>query len=215
MLFPVLHYFYLRNRNFLKKMKNGILYLLIALVALSMSSCSYNSMIEKREEVDAQWAQVENVYQRRADLIPNLVNTVKGYAKHEQETLTKVMEARAKATSITLDADQLTPENLEKFDQAQAELGSALNNTLSRLMVVQENYPQLQANQNFTALMTELAGSENRITVERRKFNEKAQEYNAYIQKFPNNLTANMFDFEKKPYFKAKQGAENAPQVNF
>lgn len=178
---------------------------------LSLSSCGYNTMVELDEQVQSQWAQVENVYQRRADLIPNLVNSVKGAANFEQETLTRVTEARAKATAVNVDPAKLTPESIEKFQQAQGELSSALG----RLMVVTENYPQLKANQNFLELQAEIAGTENRISVERRKFNEVTQTYNAKIRSFPNNLMAGMFGFEKKGYFQAEAGSNKAPKVEF
>lgn len=176
-----------------------------------LCSCGYNTMVEKQEQVDAQWSQVENVYQRRADLIPNLVATVKGYAEHEQETLSGVIEARSKATSITLDASSLTEENMAQFQQAQ----DGLSQALSRLMMVQENYPNLKANQNFLDLAAQLEGTENRISVERQRFNDAARDYNTYIKKFPNNIIANMFDFSSKPYFKADEGAHTAPKVEF
>ncbi len=175
------------------------------------SSCGYNTMIELQEGVDAQWAQVENVYQRRADLIPNLVSTVKGYAAHEQETLEGVIEARAKATSVTLSADQINEQSLGQFQQAQEGLSSAL----SRLMVVVERYPDLKANQNFMDLQAQLEGTENRITVERMKFNETTRNYNTYIKKFPRNIIAGMFSFKSKPYFEAAKGASEAPKVEF
>ena len=182
----------------------------IALIPL-LSSCGYNTMVELSEAVDAQWAQVENVYQRRADLIPNLVNTVKGYASHEKETLQAVIEARAKATSVNVSAENLNPETFKKFQSAQDGLSSAL----SRLMVVMERYPDLKANQNFLDLQAQLEGTENRIAVERRKFNEATRKYNTYIKKFPKNLIAKMFDFEQKPYFKAEEKAKEAPKVQF
>jgi LemA protein len=172
---------------------------------------SYNSMVALDEGVSAQWAQVENVYQRRADLIPNLVNTVKGYADFEKETLTGVIEARAKATSVNVDASNLTPETFAAFQQAQDGLSSAL----SRLMVVVERYPELKANQNFLELQAQLEGTENRITVERMKFNEVTRGYNTFIKSFPKNMLANMFGFTAKPYFKAKEGADEAPEVQF
>jgi len=183
---------------------------LIALLPL-LSSCGYNSMVELSEGVDAQWAQVENVYQRRADLIPNLVNTVKGYASHEKETLQAVIEARAKATSVNVSAENLNAETFQKFQSAQDGLSSAL----SRLMVVMERYPDLKANQNFRDLQAQLEGTENRIAVERRKFNEATRKYNTYIKKFPKNIIAGMFDFEKKPYFKAEEKAKEVPKVEF
>ena len=185
---------------------------LIAVVsAFLFSSCGYNKMVEMDEQVTSQWAQVENVYQRRADLIPNLVNTVKGYAAHEQETLEGVIEARSKASSMHIDADKLTPESIQQFTQAQDGLSSAL----SRLMVVVERYPDLKANQNFLDLQAQLEGTENRITQERKKFNEVTQGYNAYIRKFPQVIYSGWFGFDKKTYFEAQQGAETAPEVQF
>lgn len=183
----------------------------IVVVIYSSVKGTYNTMVTMDEGVSASWAQVENVYQRRADLIPNLVNTVKGYASHEQETLQGVIEARAKATSVSLKADNLNPEALQQFQQAQDGLSSAL----SRLMVVVERYPDLKANQNFLDLQAQLEGTENRITVERRKFNESAQAFNTYVRSFPKNIYANIFGFEKKAYFSAEAGAEKAPVVNF
>lgn len=189
-----------------------IAYMFVAAFAvISLSSCGYNSMVTLDEQVQSQWAQVQNVYQRRADLVPNLVNTVKGAANFEQETLTKVIEARAKATAVTVDASKLSPESIQKFQAAQGELSQSL----SRLLVSVERYPELKANQNFLELQAQLEGTENRITVERQKFNEVTQEYNAKIRTFPNNLTANMFGFEKKGYFQADAGAEKAPKVQF
>lgn len=176
-----------------------------------LSSCGYNTMITKQEKIQSQWAQVENVYQRRADLIPNLVNTVKGYANFEKETLTEVVEARSKATSMNIKANELSPDKIKQFQQAQNGLSSAL----SRLMVVVEKYPDLKANQNFLALQSQLEGTENRIAVERRKFNEAVREYNTYIQKFPHNLMAGIFSFEQKGYFEASEGAEKVPEVQF
>jgi LemA protein len=172
---------------------------------------TYNTMVSRDEAVDAGWAQVENVYQRRADLIPNLVNTVKGYASHERETLEGVIEARSKATSVNVNPENLNEQSLQQFQQAQAGLSSAL----SRLMVVVERYPDLKANQSFLDLQAQLEGTENRIAVERRKFNESAQSFNTYIRTFPKNLYANLFGFEKKAYFEAEQGAEKAPEVSF
>lgn len=189
--------------------------LYVVLLALTMAnglqSCQYNTMVSKEEAVTAQWSQVENVYQRRSDLIPNLVSTVKGYANFEQETLTAVIEARAKATSITVDPTKLDAAGIKNFQAAQDQLSGAL----SRLMVVVEKYPDLKANENFLQLQAQLEGTENRIAVERKKFNEMVQEYNTYIRKFPNNLIAGMFDFDKKAYFEAEQGAEKAPKVEF
>ncbi|MFM6975526.1 MAG: LemA family protein [Sphingobacteriaceae bacterium] len=189
-----------------------LIYMFVAAFAvISLSSCGYNSIVTLDEQVQSQWAQVQNVYQRRADLVPNLVNTVKGAANFEQETLTKVIEARAKATSVTVDASKLTPENIQKFQAAQGEL----TQSLSRLLVSVERYPELKANQNFLELQSQLEGTENRITVERQKFNEVTQEYNSKIRRFPNNLTASMFGFEKKGYFEAEAGANKAPNVQF
>lgn len=189
-----------------------IVYMFVAAFAvISLSSCGYNSMVILDEQVQSQWAQVQNVYQRRADLVPNLVNTVKGAANFEQETLTKVIEARAKATSVSIDPTKLSPESIQKFQSAQGELSQSL----SRLLVSVERYPELKANQNFLELQSQLEGSENRITVERQKFNEVTQEYNAKIRTFPNNLTANIFGFEKKGYFQAEAGTEKAPKVQF
>lgn len=183
----------------------------IVLVIYLWFKSGYNAMVEKQETVQASWAQVENVYQRRADLIPNLVATVKGYAQHEQGTLTAVIEARSKATGITIDPSNITPEQLAQFQEAQDQLSGAL----SRLLVSIERYPDLKANENFLSLQAQLEGTENRITVERQKFNETAKDYNQYIRKFPRNLIASMFDFEKVGYFKAQAGADTAPKVEF
>ena len=188
----------------------GVIILLILMVVVSAIS-SYNGMVTKEEGVAGQWANVENVYQRRADLIPNLVNTVKGYAAHEKETLEAVINARSKATSTTIDVDKLDAAAIQKFQAAQDGLSSAL----SKLMVVVERYPDLKANQNFLELQAQLEGTENRIAVERKKFNDSAKDYNTYIRKFPKNLYAGMFGFEKKDYFEAQEGAEVAPTVEF
>ncbi|MEE0997850.1 MAG: LemA family protein [Paludibacteraceae bacterium] len=176
-----------------------------------LSSCQYNEMVEMQEKVEAQWGQVENVYQRRADLIPNLVEIVKGYAKHEHETLTEVTKARAEATSIKLNMEDLTEENLAKYQEAQG----AITQALSRLMVAHEQYPELKADKQFQALQAQLEGTENRISTERNRFNEIAREYNTYIKKFPNNFIAGWFDFNAKPYFKADAGSEKAPKIQF
>lgn len=192
-------------------MKKLFFYLIGFIVLASQSSCGYNTMVQKDETVEAAWANVQNAYQRRADLVPNLVNTVKGAANFEQETLTRVIEARAKATSVNISPDNLTPENIQRFQQAQGELSGAL----SRLLVSVERYPELKANQNFLELQAQLEGTENRIAVERRKFNETVQDYNSYIRSFPRNLIAGMFDFEKKGYFEAEAGAQQAPTVEF
>ena len=183
----------------------------LLLLAYSSVKNSYNSMVSMEEGVTAQWSQVENVYQRRTDLIPNLVNTVKGYADFEKETLTQVIEARAKATQVTVDPNKLDAQSIQKFQEAQTGLSSALG----RLMVVMEKYPDLKANQGFLDLQAQLEGTENRITVERMKFNESAQGYNTLIRKFPINIFAGMFGFEKKAYFEAEAGAEKAPTVQF
>ncbi|HOW26443.1 MAG TPA: LemA family protein [Bacteroidales bacterium] len=185
--------------------------ILVVIMLISWGTRIYNSLVTLEEKVSAQWAQVENVYQRRADLIPNLVATVKGYAEHEQETFTRVTEARAKASSITIDPKNLTPETLQQFEQAQGELSSAL----SRLLVTVEQYPELKANQNFLELQAQLEGTENRITVERQKFNDTAREYNTSVRSFPRNIFAGLFGFERKPYFESKPGADEAPKVEF
>lgn len=192
-------------------MKNLMRLFFVIISITTLSSCGYNSMVEKEEAVNTAWSNVENQYQRRADLIPNLVNTVKGYTTHEQETLESVVNARSKATQITLNAENMTPEKLKEYQAIQGEVGSAL----SRLLAVTENYPELKANQNFQELQAQLEGTENRISVERRNFNQATQDYNTYIRKFPNNLFANMFGFEKKPYFEAEAGNEKAPEVKF
>ncbi len=188
----------------------GVVLLLVLLMVFSIMG-SYNNMVTKDEAVSGAWSQVENVYQRRADLIPNLVNTVKGYAAHERETLEGVVNARAKATSTTIDPTKLNAESIKQFAAAQDGLSSAL----SKLMVVVERYPDLKANQNFLELQAQLEGTENRITVERQKFNDTAKDYNTYIRKFPRNIYAGMFNFDKKDYFEATAGAEKAPEVQF
>ncbi|MGB0849663.1 MAG: LemA family protein [Bacteroidia bacterium] len=192
-------------------MKNILkLFPLLAIVML-FSSCGYNEMVSQQEGVDQAWAKVESSYQRRADLIPNLVNTVKGYADFEQETLTKVIEARAKATQTTIDPTNLTPEKLKQFQEAQGQLSGAL----SRLLVTVERYPELKANQNFLELQAQLEGTENRINVARDNFNDAAKNYNTYIRQFPRVIYAGWFDFNKKPYFEADPGSEDAPTVEF
>jgi len=190
--------------------------ILIVIVVLGFFGYSYvkgmfNEMVVKSENVDAQWSQVENVYQRRADLIPNLVNTVKGYASHEKETLEGVINARAKATSVNINAANMNAASMQAFQQAQ----DGLSGALSKLMVVVEKYPELKANQNFLELQAQLEGTENRIAVERKKFNESTRTYNTYVKLFPKNIFAGMFGFEQKPYFEAAQGAEKAPEVQF
>lgn len=191
--------------------RTNIVLFLAVLVSVLLSSCSYNSMVEKQESTSAQWGQVQNAYQRRADLIPNLVATVKGYATHEENTLKEVVEARAKATQVTVNADDLTEENVQKYQQAQGQLSAALG----KLLMVQEQYPDLKANQNFLALQDELAGSENRISVERNKYNEIVKDYNQYIRKFPQTIWAGWFGFTKKGYFEAEAGSQTAPKVEF
>jgi LemA protein len=193
-------------RKFLPLILLGVL----LLVVFSMCG-TYNKAVEKDEKVKKAWSQVENQYQRRADLIPNLVNTVKGYANFEQQTLQAVVEARANATKVTIQADELTPENIQKFEQAQG----ALSSSLGRLLAVAENYPDLKANQSFLGLQTQLEGTENRISVERKTFNEVVNEFNSYIRQFPTNLFAGIFGFSPKGYFQATAGSEKAPEVKF
>ena len=183
---------------------------IIAAIAL-WAMTGYNSLVSADETVSTAWSNVENQYQRRADLIPNLVNTVKGYAAHEQETLDAVVSARTRATQVTVDADNLTPEKLAEYQKAQGEVGAALG----RLLAITEEYPDLKANQNFLELQAQLEGTENRISVERRNFNEAAKEYNTSIRKFPKNILAGMFGFEKRPYFESQEGADKAPAVEF
>ncbi|MCC6460049.1 MAG: LemA family protein [Saprospiraceae bacterium] len=188
------------------------LILLGVFVLLGFSMCgSYNTTVSKDENVKKAWSQVENQYQRRADLIPNLVNTVKGYANFEQQTLQAVVEARANATRVTINADNLTPENIQRFEQAQTGLSGALG----RLLAVAENYPDLKANQNFLSLQTQLEGTENRIAVERKNFNETVNDYNSYIRRFPTNLISGMFGFSSRGYFQSAAGADKAPEVKF
>lgn len=194
--------------------KSVIVLIVLAILGVAFYSFfrnTYNTMVMNEEAVTAQWAQVENVYQRRADLIPNLVNTVKGFATQEQEVLTGVVEARAKATSVNVNADNLTADNLQAFQQAQEGLSGAL----SRLMVVVERYPELKSNRNFLELQAQLEGTENRIAVERMKFNETTRVYNTFIRTFPQTMIASMSGFESKPYFEATQGADVVPTVEF
>ena len=183
----------------------------VVLVLFFWFKNGYNSMVKEQEGVQTAWSQVENVYQRRADLIPNLVNTVKGYAAHESQTLEGVVNARAKATQLTVDPENLTPEKLAAYQEAQGELGAALG----KLLAIQENYPDLKANENFLALQSQLEGTENRISTERMKFNEAAKRYNVLIRVFPKSIIASLFGFEKMPYFQAKEGADVAPSVEF
>jgi LemA protein len=195
----------------INKMKRIFAAVMIVTAAMSLSSCSYNSMVKMDENIKAKWGQVQNDYQRRADLIPNLVATVKGAANFEKSTLIDVINARAKATSVQVDPTKLTPESIQKFQAAQGQLSSALG----RLLVVTENYPNLKSNENFISLQAQLEGTENRITVARMDFNTAVQEYNSKIRSFPANITAKMFGFSEKGYFQAEAGAENAPKVNF
>ncbi len=196
-------------------MKKGLIIAIVAAVVLLGGFLwikgTYNSMVTADEGVSAAWAQVENVYQRRADLIPNLVATVKGYAEHEAATLEDVTAARSRATQVVVDPSDLEPEEIARFNKAQGELSSALG----RLLMITENYPDLKANENFRDLQAQLEGTENRIATERMKFNEAARSYNTLIRRFPDNIIASMFDFEKKGYFEAQEGAETAPKVEF
>lgn len=187
--------------------------IIIAAIAAIVGYCmsSYNTLVGQDEAVGTAWSNVENQYQRRVDLIPNLVNTVKGYASHEKETFEAVVSARAKATQTTVDIDDLTPEKIAAYQKAQGDLGSALG----RLLAITENYPELKANENFKELQAQLEGTENRISTERHKFNEVAKTYNTSIRRFPKNIIASMFGFEKRPYFEAQEGAEKAPEVKF
>jgi len=185
---------------------------LITLFILTISGCGYNALVELDEKVNQSWAQVENQYQRRADLIPNLINTVKGYADFEKDVLIEVTELRSQVGQIKITADDLSnEEKFRQFQDAQDKLSSAL----SRLLVVAENYPQLKANENFLQLQTQLEGTENRISVERKKFNEATQEYNTTIRRFPTLITAKIFGFKEKQYFKSAPGTEKAPDVKF
>jgi LemA protein len=188
----------------------GVL-IVVALALIAWGVSIYNGLVKEQENVEKAWGNVENVYQRRADLIPNLVETVKGYAKHEQETLEGVIEARANATSIKIDPSNMTPEDLQKYQAAQGDV----TNALSRLIAVSEAYPDLKANQNFLELQNQLEGSENRIAVERNKFNEAAQTYNTKRRTFPTSIIASIFGFGDKPYFQAQEGADKAPKVDF
>lgn len=193
-------------------MKKALIVILILVVIAALAMIPmYNGLVTKQETVNTAWANVETQYQRRADLIPNLVNTVKGYASHEQETFAQVTEARARATQMTVSADDLTPEALAEYNKAQGELGSAIG----RLLMIQEAYPELKANQNFLELQSQLEGTENRISVARRDFNAAAQDYNTSIRRFPRNILASMFGFDQKPYFAATEGADVAPVVQF
>lgn len=193
-------------------MKKGwiVVVAIVAILVIWFAS-GYNSLVKKDEAVKTAWSQVENVYQRRSDLIPNLVNTVKGYAAHESQTFENVVAARAKATQTTIDPENLSPEAIEKFQSAQGELSTALG----RLLMIQENYPDLKANQNFSELQAQLEGTENRIATERRNFNNTAKEYNVKVRRFPSNIIAGLFGFQQFPYFEAAEGADKAPVVEF
>ena len=191
--------------------KSTIVILAVIAVVAVWAVTGYNGLVKADEAVNTAWSNVENQYQRRADLIPNLVNTVKGYAAHEKETLDAVVAARARATQVTLDAESLTPEKLQEYQKGQSEVGAALG----RLLAVAESYPDLKANTNFLELQAQLEGAENRISVERRNFNEVAKGYNTSIRTFPRNILAGMFGFEKRPYFEAQEGVENVPVVQF
>lgn len=188
-----------------------VILILLVLWAVVTGISFNNKAVQQEEGVRQAWSQVENQYQRRADLIPNLVNTVKGYATHERETLEGVVEARAKATQMTVDPMKMTPEDLAAYQQAQGELSQALG----RLLAVSERYPDLKANENFKALQIQLEGTENRISTERKRFNEVTQEYNTFVRKFPNNIFGSILGFKAKPYFESVAGADRAPEVKF
>ena len=194
-------------------MKNKSLWIVLGIVAVVLiwGVSAYNGLVTKEERVSSAWANVESVYQRRADLIPNLVNTVKGYATHENQTLMEVTEARAKSTAISIDPSTATPAEMEAWMRAQSEVGSALG----RLIAISENYPDLKANQNFLELQKQLEGTENRISTERRKYNEEVRGYNAKIRRFPSNIIAGMCGFERRVMFEAQEGADVAPVVVF
>lgn len=196
-------------------MKKGTLTIIIIVVVVALVALwtvnKYNALVVAEESVTSEWSNVESQYQRRADLIPNLVSTVKGYAAHESSTLEAVVDARAKATQITVDPENLTPEAMAQFQEAQGEVGAALG----RLMMITENYPDLKANENFMALQEQLEGTENRIQVARSRFNETARLYNTNVRRFPNNIIASIFGFEAKAYFEADASAANAPKVEF
>ncbi len=194
-----------------KRVITILIIVVVVIIGYNFFAGKYNSMVTMDEEVNTEWANVETQYQRRYDLIPNLVNTVKGFAEQEKEVLTQVTEARAKASSIQIDPSNLNEEALQNFANAQGQLNSAL----SRLLVTVERYPDLKSNQNFLELQAQLEGTENRISVARTRYNEKTKAYNTYIRKFPNTMLAGMFGFERKPLYEATEGAENAPTVQF
>lgn len=193
--------------------KGGLIILILAIIAILVfwGIGGYNGLVSTQESLNKSWANVENQYQRRADLIPNLVETVKGYAKHESSTFEAVVNARSKATQMTIDPTNLTPEKLQEFQAAQGELSSALG----RLLLLREAYPELKANQNFIELQAQLEGTENRIAVAREQFNQEVQSYNTTVRRFPKNIIAGLFGFERKPTFEAEKGAEQAPEVKF
>ena len=195
----------------IKKHLTWIIPVAIVVIIIMWAAGGYNGMVALDEGVQNKWADVETQYQRRADLIPNLVSTVKGYAAHESETLESVVKARSEATEVKVDPENITPEKLAEYPKAQ----SGVSQALGRLMVVVEKYPDLKANQNFLELQSQLEGTENRINTARRDFNEAAKGYNTTIRRFPKNILAGMFGFEKKAYFEAEQGAEKAPKVEF
>ena len=193
-------------------MKKSTIIIIAAIVLIAIASVSaYNGLVSKEEGVKNAWSNVENQYQRRSDLIPNLVNTVKGYASHEQETFQSVTEARSKATQMSVAMDDLTPEKLQAYQEAQGEVGRALG----RLLAISENYPELKANENFKELQAQLEGTENRIAVERRKFNETVRQYNTSLRKFPLNLFAAIFGFGQSAYFEADESSREVPEVTF
>ena len=191
------------------KVLQKIIYLFLG--AILLNSCAYNAMVDKEELVNTAWSNVQTQYQRRSDLIPNLVSTVKGYAAHESTTLTEVIEARSKATQITVNASELTPEKMVEYQKAQ----NGISQALGKLLALTENYPDLKANQNFLELQAQLEGTENRISVERRNFNLSVKEYNQFIRKFPMNLLSSIYGFERRDYFESETGSEEAPKVQF
>ncbi len=197
------------------KISKSLIVIIVVVVILLMGACSasnsYNGMVEQQEKATTALANLQSTYQRRADLIPNLVETVKGYAAHEKQTLEDVVAARSKATSVTLDPTNMTPEKMKQYQQAQGELGAALG----RLIAIQENYPDLKANENFRDLQVQLEGTENRINEARNTYNKTVQDYNVVIRSFPKNIFAGIFGFERMDKFEAEAGAEKAPQVKF
>lgn len=195
----------------MKKNKGLIITIVVIVLVAFWGISSYNGLVSMDENVSNQWANVETQYQRRSDLIPNLVNTVKGYAKHESETLESVMQARSQATQVKIDPSNCTPQQLAAYQKAQGDVTTALG----KLLAITENYPDLKANQNFLELQSQLEGTENRINVARKDFNDTAKKYNTSLRRFPRNIIASMFGFEKRNYFEAEAGAEKAPKVEF